>query len=124
MEFSFLGEPIYQALTVSALMVMALLWFRRRGMPRAGWNAAALLLLCFCVWNAVAGIWAAHIWGYLAASIGLFVLLYPATLWLSATLSGMSLDEFGPEAMVFLAPLLYYPGLLLVMGVIRYVCLD
>ncbi len=116
--------PLAQALTLSALMVMALLWFRRREMPRAGWNAAALLLLCFCVWNAIAGIWAAHIWGYLAASIGLFVLLYPATLWLASTLSGMSLDEFGPDAMVFLAPLLYYPGLLLVMGVIRYVCLD
>ena len=101
-------------------MALALLWFRRRGTPCAGWNAAALLLLLFCGWNAVAGIWAAHIWGYLAASIGLFVLLYPATLWLSATLSGISLDDFGPEAMVFLAPLLYYPGLLLVIAAIRW----
>ena len=116
---SLLLAPTAQALTVSALMVVALLWFRRRGTPRAGWNTAALLLLFFCMWNAVAGIWAAHIWGYLAASIGLFVLLYPATLWLASTLSGMSLDEFGPDAMVFLAPILYYPCLLLVMGLIR-----
>ena len=112
-------DPLAQALTVSALMVVALLWFRRRGTPRAGWNATALLLLFFCVWNAIAGIWAINLWRYLAISAGLFVLLYTATLWLSARLSGMSLDEFGPDAMVFLAPLLYYPGLLLVMGLLR-----
>jgi hypothetical protein len=116
---SLLLAPTAQALTVSALMVVALLWFRHRDAPRAGWNTTALPLLLFCVWNAVAGIWAIRIWGYLAASIGLFALLYPVTLWLAARLSGMSLDEFGPDAMVFLAPLLYYPGLLLVMGLLR-----
>lgn len=117
---SLLLNPLYQALTVSVLIGLALLWFRYREMPRAGWNAAALLLLLFCGWNAVAGIWAASLWPYLAASAGLFVLLYPATLWLASTLSGMSLDDFGPEAMIFLAPILYYPGLLLVIAAIRW----
>ncbi len=117
---SLLLAPTAQALTVSALMVVALLWFRHRGTPRAGWNAAALLLLFFCVWNAVAGIWAASLWRYLAASALLFMLLTPATLWLASTLSGMSLDEFGPDAMIFLAPVLYYPGLLLVIAAIRW----
>ncbi len=115
----FLLTPLYQALTVSALMGLALLWFRVKGAPRAGWNAAALLILLFCVWNTIAGIWATSIWHYLAISAGLFVLLYLATLWLASTLSGMNLDEFGPDAMIFLAPILYYPCLLLIMGVIR-----
>jgi len=100
-------------------MALILLVFRLKGAPRAGWNAAALLILLFCIWNAVAGIWATGIWLYLAQSVALFVLLYPVAVGLASTLSGMSLDEFGAEAMIFVAPVLYYPFLLIIMGVVR-----
>ncbi len=112
-------KPINQALAISALMVLLLLVFRILSKPETAWNSTVLLILLFCLCNAVAGVFVNDIWVYLLKSIGLLILLFIISYSLSPLISGMTYEKYGSSATIYLAPIIYYPVFLLLMGVVR-----
>lgn len=111
--------PLNQAGLAVGLMLAGLAIGRLMANPEMGWNLTALAILLFCLFNSVAGLFVPGILVYLAQSVALLAALTLAAILLSAALSGLSLSELGPGAMVFLAPVLYYPPLVAVMGLLR-----
>jgi hypothetical protein len=113
-------NPVWQGALVLALMVPLQLICRVAGKPVLGWNIGALLILLFCLINAAVGISVDGILFYLLKSAGILLLLLLITPPVSYLLTGLSLEEFGADAMVFLAPVIYYPVFLAVMGLSRF----
>jgi hypothetical protein len=56
---------------------------------------------------------------YLLKSIGLLILLFIISYSLSPLISGMTYEKYGSSATIYLAPIIYYPVFLLLMGVVR-----
>jgi len=117
----YLLNPFWQAAVTVAVMILALVAFRLANAKVWGWNAAALALLLFCTVNAVAGIFVPGIWIYLLKSVLLFIGLVFLAFFLSPLITGLSYNDYGDNAMIFVAPFLYYPVLLVIMGVVRAV---
>ncbi len=118
---SIANAPFLQGAVALALILVALVACRIARAPRLGWNLAALIVLAWCLANAVLGVFAPRIWPYVWQSLGAFAALFVAALALAGPVSGMEYAEFGPDAMIFLAPLAYYPVLLALMGAARFV---
>ena len=116
----FILNPVYQGALILMLMIPLQLICRIAGKPVAGWNIGAVLILLFCLINAAAGITVTAILFYLLKSAGVLILLFIVTPFISYIITGLSLDEFGADAMVFLAPVIYYPVFLAVMGITRF----
>jgi hypothetical protein len=120
MKFSHLIQsPLYQGILVIVLMIFILIFFRILRKPIAGWNASVLLLLLFCLINSITGIFISNIGVYILESIGIFVFLFASVFVLSSLLSGIKLAEYGESAMLFLAPIIYYPVLMVIMLLVR-----
>jgi hypothetical protein len=113
-------NPVYQGALILVLMIPLQLICRIAGEPVTGWNIGAVLILIFCLINAAAGITVTAILFYLLKSAGVLFLLLIVTPFISYIVTGLSLDEFGADAMVFLAPFIYYPVFIAVMGVVRF----
>lgn len=114
-------NPFWQATITAVLMILVLFFFRVISEKVWGWNAAALALLFFCTVNAVAGVFVPGIWIYLLKSVLLFIGLVFLAFFLSPLITGLSYNDYGDNAMIFVAPFLYYPVLLVIMGVVRAV---
>jgi hypothetical protein len=114
-------SPLYQGAFIVLLTIIGLFIYRILGKPVAGWNTAALLLLLFCTLNAIAGIFVPAIGFYLLKSIGMFLLLFMLAFLFSSMISGMGYQEYGDNAMIFVAPVMYYPIMLAIMGVARII---
>jgi len=120
MEFSHLIQsPFYQGILIIALMLVFLIVFRILRKPITAWNAAVLLLLLFCLINTITGIFVLNIGFYMLKSIGILVVLFACVFILSPLLSGINLAEYGESAMLFLAPIIYYPVLIVIMLLVR-----
>ncbi len=116
---AYLIEPLWQALAMTGLMIVGLFVFRILGSPIWAWNGTAFVILLYCFVNAVIGVFVPFIGLYLLKSVGLLIALTIAAFALSTLISGMNYEQFGENAMVFAAPFLYYPVLLLIMGILR-----
>lgn len=117
----FLFSPFIQGSAALTLTIFSLIIFRILHKPIAGWNSAALMLLLYCALNAIIGISVTGVWIYLLKSIGILILLYILAFALSSAITGMSYGDYGENAMIFVAPVLYYPVFLAIMGIIRLV---
>ena len=114
-------NPFWQAAMTVAVMILTLVVFRLANAKVWGWNAAALALLLFCTVNVVAGVFVPGIWIYLLKSVLLFIGLVFLAFFLSPLITGLSYSDYGDNAMIFVAPFLCYPVLLVIMGVVRLV---
>lgn len=112
-------KPTNQAIAIAALMVILLLIFRILSKPETCWNSTVILILAFCLLNAIAGVFVTNIWVYLLTSIAMLILLLFASFTLSPVISEMSYEKYGSNAAINLAPILYYPVFLVIMGIVR-----
>ena len=99
------------------LMVASRIW----GKKGNEWNIAALGTFFFIVVNNIIGLFREAWWKYTGFSlISIFIALLFLML-LARIISSQTLSEFGNRAMVFLAPVLYYPVIVLVAGIIKLI---
>lgn len=116
-----LFNPFLQGGGALIVMVILAVLFRLTGTPVRGWDAAALVILGWGVVNAVIGIFAPSPWFYIAGSIAVFISLFAVVLLMAPLLTGLSYGEYGEHAMIFAVPAFYYPPMLAVLGLIRFV---
>lgn len=112
-------NPLLQGLIAAALMLLVLLSFRIAGKPIAGWNSTVFVILLFCLINAVFGVMVQGVWMYLLKSLGVFFALMLLAVIFASVISGKSYEDFGENAMIFVAPLIIYPKLILIMAILR-----
>lgn len=98
---------------------MGILW--ALGLDQGVWLAAAGMLLLFVLLNPFLGLRTPRYPVYLLQSAALFMVLFFMSVMLADRISRISLEEYGAEAMVFLAPVLYYPFSILAALVVRFI---
>jgi hypothetical protein len=101
--------------------VLLMAAFRAFQMDRGIWLAAAGLLLLYALINPFLGLRARSYGLYTAQSAAILILLLFTSVTMADRMSRISLEEYGPEAMIFLAPVLYYPFSILVALVVRFI---
>ncbi len=104
-----IASPAIQCGLVLGMEVLLMAAFRAFQMDRGIWLAAAGLLLLYTLLNPFLGLRARSYGLYTAQSAAILVLLLFTSVAMADRMSGISLEEYGPEAMIFLAPALYYP---------------
>lgn len=104
-----IASPAVQCGLVLAGEVLIMVAFRAFRLDRGIWLAAAGLLLLYALINPFLGLRARSYGLYAAQSAAILVLLIFTSATMADRMSGISLEEYGPEAMIFLAPALYYP---------------
>ncbi|MFO8022234.1 MAG: hypothetical protein R6U65_07195 [Perlabentimonas sp.] len=114
-----LFNPLYQGLFTVAFMLLLLLIFRVTGKPIAGWNSTVLIVILYCLVNAGVGISVSDIWVYTLKSLGVFLLLMFFAVFFAGLITRMSYEEFGDNAMIFVAPVIIYPVTVLLGAIIR-----
>ncbi len=104
-----IASPAVQCGLVLGMEVILMAVFRAFRVDRGIWLAAAGLLLLYALINPFLGLRARSYGLYTAQSAAILVLLLFTSVTMADRMSGISLEEYGPEAMIFLAPALYYP---------------
>lgn len=116
-----IASPAVQCGLVLGGEVLLMVAFRAFRMDRGIWLAAAGLLLLYALINPFLGLRARSYGLYTFQSAAILILLLFTSVTMADRISGISLEEYGPEAMIFLAPVLYYPFSILVALVVRFI---
>lgn len=116
-----IASPAVQFWLVLGVEVLLMAAFRAFRLDREIWLAAAGLLLLYALLNPFLGLRAVSYGMYTFKSTAILVLLLFTSVTIADRISRISHEEFGPEAMIFLAPVLYYPFSLIVALAVRLI---
>lgn len=109
----------WQALGAVVIALGAMAAARLAGAAGSEWTAGALALLIFAVANPVLGVFSESWIGYTARSAAMLLLLHAPVMGAASLVSARSLGEIREDAMVYLAPVLYYPLMVAATGIVR-----
>ena len=109
----------WQALVIVVIAVAAMIAVRFAGEGGSEWTAGALALLLFAMINPIIGIFAEKWMKYTGLSFAALLLLHLPILAAASLLSTKSLGEIRETAMVYMAPIFYYPIMAAATGAAR-----
>jgi hypothetical protein len=113
-------NPLFHSLALYGLGIIAMTLNRFLGKDGREYFIGAMILLLYEIANPVIGIFVKNWWAYTGISslflIALFLLL-PLT---GQIISRMSLDDYGPAAMIYLV-IIFYPFIIAICGIFKLI---
>ncbi len=118
---AFISSIFRQSLSLYTLALIAMIVGRFTGEAGTEWMLGAFALLLFAVVNPLLGIFADNWIKYTVLSAGTLLLLHVSVVATAALISIQTIEDIRENAMVYAAPVLYYPVMVAVTGVVRIV---